>query len=78
MLEQSRTISEKPWREMTPQEKADYRAARNAEADATVKKVRAIIDRRTLDIIFAGKKTVTRVTAERRLSAKRRAAHDPT
>ena len=73
MLEQSRAISEKPWREMTPQEKADRRAAEKAQAEALFKKTIEALDRQTLETIFAGEKTVTRATAERRLSAKREA-----
>ena len=72
MLKQSH--SEIPWREMTPQERADHRAAENALRDAAVERAIEQTYRGWLDIIFAGKRSVTRATADRRLSAKRRAA----
>jgi hypothetical protein len=63
MLEPLPVFPTKPFREMTPQEKADYRAAERAHTDALVKKMHE----RMLDIIFADKRTVTRAVAERRL-----------
>ena len=54
---------------------AEHRAAEKARVDAAVRKTMEIMERRTLDIIFAGKRAVTRTTAERRLSAKQGAAH---
>jgi hypothetical protein len=60
----------KPYRQMSPQEKADYRAAENARTQAAVKETIKKIHLGTLDIIFAGKKTVSRATAERRLRAR--------
>ena len=61
MLEQSRAVSTK----------AAEKARVNAWASAKVKETIEKVEQRTLDTIFAGKKTVTRANAERRLSAKR-------
>jgi hypothetical protein len=63
--------AKKSYREMTLEEKRDYRARQEDRVQEAVQKTYCAI----LDNIFAGKKTVTRALAERRLRAKR-AGHD--